>query len=122
MADFADGAWCPDIALETPRKWRLQIAKFGDGYEQRMLDGINALTRSWKVSYSLRDRATLAAMNDYLTAQQARSFPFADPGLLEEVLVFCDEWSISWSQSRPAAGQAYGTLSAEFREAFGVTA
>lgn len=125
MADFSDGSWCPDTALESPRKWRLRVAKFGDGYEQRSLAGINALGREWKVTWSIRPRGMLEDMDAYLTATGAHSFVWLEPGFGEQVTVFCDEWSINWQQSRPDAPwdkAAYGALSATFREANGVTA
>lgn len=122
MADFQDGSWCPDIAMESPRKWRLQIAKMGDGYEQRMLDGINALEREWKVSYSAKPRTQLMEMNDYLAAQKARAFMFTDPGTGESFRVFCDEWQLTWQFARPETGEHLGQFSATFRQANGVTA
>lgn len=124
MANFADGSWCPDISLQGDRKWRLDIAKFGDGYQQRTLDGINALDESFKVSWSVRPREMLLEMDGYLRAQQGRAFLFADPGTGVTYTVFCDEWSIQWQQARPEAPwemAAYGALSATFNKANGVT-
>ena len=38
--------------------------------------------------------------------------------------VFCDEWQVTWPLKRVESGvrEYYGTLSAEFRKANGVTA
>jgi phage-related protein len=124
MADFSDGAWCPDTALERTPKWRLDKTQFGDGYQQRALDGINALDLSFRVSWSIRPRWMLLEMNAYLEGRRAKSFPFLDPGFGEIVQVFCDEWAIAWQQSRPEAPYelaAYGQLSATFVKANGIT-
>lgn len=125
MADFADGSWCPDISLEAGHKWRLKKAQFGDGYQQRALDGINALDQEWKVSWSVRPREMLLAMDEYLQAQLAKAFAFLDPGTGETFMVFCDEWTLGWQVARPDAPwevAAFGQLSATFVKANGLTA
>lgn len=121
---FSDGAWCPDIALEAGRKWRLDKAQFGDGYAQRALDGINALDQQWRVSWSIRPRDLLLEMDAYLKATKAHSFLFLDPGTGQTFTVLCDEWSLLWQASRPDAPwelAAFGQLSATFIKANGVT-
>jgi phage-related protein len=121
MADFT--TWCPAIPLDEENEWRLQIAKFGDGYEQRALDGINALTRTWSVTYEYQDQATIQAMHAYLVANKANAFPFLDRGSGATVLVFADKWSITWQMvKRSDAGiSRWGSLKADFRLANGST-
>jgi phage-related protein len=116
--------WCPSIPLDDESEWRLSIAKFGDGYEQRALDGINALKRTWSVAYEYRDQPTIQAMHAYLVAQKAKSFPFLDRGSGETVNVFCDKWTVTWQLvKRDATGaRRWGSLKADFRLANGVTA
>jgi phage-related protein len=115
--DGTDSCWNPTWPIDIDREPRLQIAKFGDGYEQRMLDGINWMTSTWKLKWSMRPHDVLIAMDDYLTDVQADAFPFLDPHSQTLVMVFCDKWSISWSYRGNSAD--YGDLSAEFRNANG---
>lgn len=115
--------WEPDIPLQMDQEQRLQIASFGDGYEQRMLDGINSLMVRWQVTFENRPSDMVVEMVDYLVARQGRAFPFHDPVLDATYNVFCDEWSVTWPIKRVRSGarEYYGTLSAEFRKANGVT-
>jgi phage-related protein len=121
MSDFVDG-WCPTPPLQVQKTWRMNIAQFGDGYEQRQLDGINALQRTWSVSYAIRDQFVILAMDAYLIAHKGGGFGFRDPVTAFVHVVTCDEWSIDWNLIRwGASGDrlVYGTLSAEFRKLYG---
>lgn len=111
--------WCPDIELALDQTWRLKVAKFGDGYEQRTLDGINAMDREWTVSYSNRAKSTIAAMTAYLEAAKAAAIQFYDPGLAVHYWVFADAWSVVWS-SKPDNGDPRGSLTVTFRQANGL--
>lgn len=114
MADFSDGGFCPDIPATTESKWRLQIAVFGDGYQQRTLDGANALDRAWSLSFSNKPKYLIEQMDAYLTAAGAGPFAFRNPATGELVAVICDEWSIEWNLKRYATDELFGSLRAEF--------
>jgi phage-related protein len=124
MFDGSDPCWIPTVPIGVDREWRLRKAQFGDGYQQRTLDGINALDLKFTVAFENRESAIIVAMNDYLEAAKAHSIPFKDPVTGIVYKVFCDAWHIEWSPSRRQAGVTvyYGTLSAEFVRANGVTA
>ena len=112
--------WCPDIDLTDHPAWRQNIARFGDGYRQSQLDGINALDRTFSVNYSNRDNATINAMIVYLEGRKGAAFAFKDPGTGRTYAVFCDEWQVDWTVARPDSGDHHGTLSADFIKANGV--
>lgn len=122
MSDFVDG-WCPTPPARVENDWRQNIAKYGDGYEQRELDGLHALNRRWSVDYQTREQAEITAMEAYLVLKGGQAFPFKDPatGVVHQVV--CDGWQVDWSMVRFFSGggrQVYGTLSAVFRLAYGV--
>jgi phage-related protein len=122
--DGTDPAWCLALPLTRTSTQRLKVAQFGDGYQQRMLDGINSLTRKWSVSAEMKPASVIAAMDDYLAGQRGRAFPFRDPASGKTFQVFCDEWEIEWRKTNVVNGAVtalYGTLSAEFSKANGVT-
>ena len=119
---FADGTWCPSVPASLSSEWRMDVAQFGDGYEQRQLNGLNPLTRSYEVSYGMRHATELAAMNAYLISVGASAFLFRDPVSFVEHAVFVDSWNIEWNMVKFLEGakrDVYGTLSATFRLAYG---
>lgn len=120
MFDGSDLCWVPDIPTSRQDERRLKEAAFGDGYSQRMLDGINALMVRWSVTFENREGAIINAMVDYLVAQEGAAFDFLDKptGIMHKV--WCDSWQVSWNLKRKGP-LYYGTLSAEFRKAYGLT-
>jgi len=124
MSDFATD-WCPTPPAEMTTEWRQNVAQFGDGYEQRELDGINALNRRWRVEYATRPQDVIQAMDAYLVAIGARAFPFREPATGQIFQVFCDGWTVEWNLVRFYSGGGrlvFGSLSADFRKANGVGA
>lgn len=121
-----EGCWVPDVpGLSEKDEWRLDIAQFGDGYAQRILDGINSLMQSWDVSFSNRPADVINEMISYLKGTRGNSFQFKEPvsGVMYDV--WCDDWQVDWVMRRrgdsPATPIFYGTLSAKFNRAYGVT-
>jgi phage-related protein len=119
--DGTDNCWMPDVGASRDDEWRLRVAQFGDGYSQKTLDGINALDRKWSLTWGTREAANINAMVAFLEAEKASSFAFLEQQTGITYRVFCDSWKIDWGLRRPG-GIWYGTLSAEFTKANGVTA
>ena len=121
MADFT--TWCPTPALDQQYTWRMNVAQYGDGYQQRVLDGINALDLTYSVSFDTRAEDEIVAMNTYLATQKTKAFPFRHPVTGAIISVFCNEWEVTWDlvkwDSR-GIRTVYGTLSADFIKANGV--
>lgn len=123
--DGNDPAWCLALPLGESPSWRLRKAQFGDGYQQRILDGINALDRSFDVRAEMKPASVLMAMDAYLTAEKASAIPFRNPATGVLYSVFCDQWQIDWTVTKVVNGvrkNLYGTLSATFEKANGITA
>lgn len=121
MADFT--TWCPTPPLDQKRTWRMQVAQYGDGYQQRVLDGINALDTTYSLSYETREQSVIVSMEAYLTAQKSKAFPFKHPATGAIISVFCNEWEVNWELVKwDAQGKrsVYGTLTADFIKANGV--
>ena len=124
--DGSISCWIPDIPYPRDDEWRLKIAQFGDGYQQRILDGINALNQKWSLTWVNRERSILNAMVNYLVAQKANAFQFWDreTGLTHQV--FCDSWHVDLTfrgaaKSNGTPARYFGTLTAEFVKANGIT-
>lgn len=121
--DGTDPCWVPTLPVSEKADWRLRVAQFGDGYSQRTLDGINALGRTWSVTFENRPDDVIQAMEAFLLAQQAKAFLYLDQPTGVTYRVFCDSWQVDWSLKRKVRGGTpihYGTLSADFVKANGI--
>lgn len=120
--DGSSSCWWPTLPVTVKRTQRLDIAKFGDGYEQRKLNGINTSLAEWDLNFETRPQDVLLEMDAYLDFRKGAAFPFKDPVTNKLFQVFCDEWQIVWAFRRYPTGSpriSYGTLSTTFRLAFG---
>lgn len=97
-------------ATETTRA-RVLKAQFGDGYAQRVADGINTQPRTWALSFS----KTQTDIEDILTFLQTEggvtSFTWQPPRGLSGQWI-CEEWSNS-------VNDGYDSLTVQFMEVFG---
>jgi phage-related protein len=115
--DFTKDGWCPDIPASREEKWRLRTAKFGDGYEERVLDGINALDEKWSVKFSNRPKDTILAMDRFLKAVGANSFQFYERDTQGTIEVYCDGWLVEWA-NKSAGESLLGTLTVDLRRVY----
>jgi phage-related protein len=122
--DGSTTCWAPTLPISYKAKQRLDVSQFGDGYEQRTLQGINTMILSWDLKFLMKPDWVLVEMDLYLQALYGAAFPFLDPIMGSTVMVFCDEWQIDWEHRRftdQAPVENFGTLSATFRRAYGVS-
>jgi len=92
--------WIPDRGFKTTTKPRVLSAKFGDGYEQRLADGINHLVNSWNLTFKSRSVTDAEDIDTFLTARGGvESFDFTPPGASTSVKVTCSQWDISYPAS-----------------------
>jgi len=109
MATFA---WSPQTAQKSAEP-RVLSAAFGDGYQQRVGDGINALAASWELTFS-RTAADIDAIEDFLIARAGvESFDWTDPDG-NAIRAICPSWA-----RQPNTGLGSGSLTATFRQVFG---
>jgi phage-related protein len=121
--------WIPDIpTIGRQQDVRLRVASFGDGYAQRTLDGINAVDMKWTLTWENRPKDVVEAMVAYLIARKGSSFLFKEQPTGNLHQVWCDKWKVDWTYKRNKrvgwvkVPEFWGTLSAEFVKAYGVTA
>lgn len=116
--DQEGGCWRPTFPYGIKTEPRLQVSQFGDGYQQRIIDGLNAEKRTWSLQFNGRHSEIITAMDAYLTALRGSQFPFFDPVTKTIVQVFCDNWNVNWAMRKPD-GDVIGNLSADFYTAYG---
>ena len=101
--------WRPQNSSTASVSPKVRVIKFGDGYEQRIQDGINNNLRSYNVTFiGLFEDMTL--IDEFLNRQGGiHSFLWREPNTNKTITVVCRSWS-----STPNG--AVKTISATFEE------
>ena len=108
----------PDKQMTRANTPRVHFAQFGDGYEQRLQDGINSLAQEIAVTFQTRPKAEiddLVAFFESLAGVTKFRFDLADSNAgssTETIKVVCSEWEQSWEYDD------YYTLDATFRRVY----
>lgn len=91
MATFT---WKPSRHPSRVSAPRVRSTRFGDGYEQRYRDGLNANLPSWDVSFNGMARLEADAIDAFLGAHGgADAFDWTDPRGVTGKFV-CREWRL----------------------------
>lgn len=87
----------PSVATQGRQKPRVLVATFGDGYEQRSQDGINAGLKEWSVQWNVITKTQLGTLATFFETQGAwKKFTWTQPAPFDTAgaLAFiCEEWS-----------------------------
>ena len=93
----------PDKTLTRNNKPRVIKIQFGDGYEQRVQEGINNITQSFSVSFNNRPKAEIddiMAFLDNKAGTTAFDFTYPDTnasGNERTVKVVCEDYTQTYS-------------------------
>ena len=72
--------YVPDFGAELKEVPRVRAVKFGEGYEQRSAEGINAITEIWSVSFNTRTNTERDDIRTFLRARAAvEAFDWTSP-------------------------------------------
>ena len=108
----------PDKQLSRTNTPRTFTISFGDGYEQRIQNGINNLNQEISVSFKTRPKAEiddLVAFFESLAGVTKFRFDLADSNAgssTETIKVVCQDWTQKWEYDD------YYTLDASFRRVY----
>lgn len=111
MAEFT---WAPSRGFTGDSSPRVSVARFGDGYVQRAVTGINNIDKSWNLQFqqnSITDSNDIEAF--FKVRKGVTSFSWLPPGESTEVRVVCTKWSRTYESSISA------TVSATFELVYG---
>lgn len=94
MTTFSIAA--PDQGVSKSSKTRTRVSKFGDGYEQRVGDGINAVVETWDLTFSGRTQEVIESIDVFLETQAGiYAFYWTTPrGITKKFK--CTEWKPSY--------------------------
>jgi phage-related protein len=90
---------------------RVKRATFGDGYEQRLADGINSLNRTVTLTFSPRDNTEIddiITYFDYLNAVDPITITYNNCNGNETMKVIIDNWTKTFINSTASGAQASG--------------
>lgn len=91
-------------------KHRLLVAKFGDGYEQRVRDGINTQEATFNFAFKNRPWEEIEVLSAFLDVKAGLSF---DAVISEEIVrVVCENYDINYGQND------IHTLTGNFRKVY----
>lgn len=95
-----------DRGLSRKSKHNVLTAKFGDGYEQRVLDGINTKQDMFNISFKNRDAEDINLIAEFLDNKAGTNFDFvitdtfSSGSLTTSTLkVVCDGYDINYGQA-----------------------
>lgn len=120
MATFNDatvgtstGGTTPDFGLSKKSQPVVRTARFGDGYEQRVVFGLNQSPKEWTLEWSNRTNADIALIEAFFESLDgAGSFTWTPPDDASSYKFVVSSWNTQFNY----AGIA--TLSATFRQVF----
>lgn len=85
--------WTPDTGgLEIDESDRVRSMKFGDGYEQRVGDGINTLESTFSLTFSRPDDEIDAIVTFLRSQSGGKAFDFTPNPLYGTIKVWCQKW------------------------------
>ena len=98
ITGFSDAVQ-PDKGFGRQTTMRVHVAQFGDGYEQRLTDGINTKQQTLSVSFSTRPKAEiddLVAFFESLGGVSKFQMTIDDSNGNETIKVVCKQWNQIW--------------------------
>ena len=104
-----------DKGLQRASTPKVHALNFGDGYEQRIADGINNLTQNMSVSFTTRPKAEiddLVAFFESLGGVTKFRMTLDDTNGAETIKVVCKSWNQTWVYDN------FYSLSAQFERVY----
>ena len=92
----------PDKSMTRSTKPKVLFAQFGDGYEQRLADGINTLEETFQVSFNTRTKEEIddiVAFFENKAGVTAFTYTIPDSNNSGEtaIKVVCSTWNKTWT-------------------------
>lgn len=103
----------PDFSAQVTYKPRVRATRFGDGYEQRLADGVNTQPATWNLTFANRSDADTTTIHTFLAARAGvETFDWTPPDAGSSIKVICREWQKTMNRNN------LNTVSATFEQVF----
>jgi phage-related protein len=89
---LSDFDYQPLNGAQVANKPKVLSSRFGDGYEQRVTDGINANLQSWNLNF-VDFKTTIDTIEAFIASKGAVNAFTWTPSGFAEVKVICREWA-----------------------------
>ena len=103
-----------DRGMTRAVEHRILTAKFGDGYEQRVVDGINSKMSQFDVTFNNRTASSINLLAKFLDNKAGKNFNFTvtdyDGDTVHKVV--CEAYNISYTR------ESIHSLDATFRKVY----
>lgn len=110
MATFT---YTPDFGAAVTTRPVVRSVRFSDGYEQRLIYGINTKPQKWDLKFSARDDTEANGIETFLNAQNGQAWFYWTPPNGSTALKFvCREWQRSLDRAN------LNTVSCTFEQVF----
>lgn len=96
MSDFT---YIPSYGAEAQYAPLVKVSRFGEGYEQRVGEGINLVPQKWKLVFANRTTADGDAIVAFLAAKAGFTAFTWTPKTGTEIKVVCRSWSRAYVDS-----------------------
>ena len=93
----------PDKSMTRTSKPKIHLAKFGDGYEQRLADGINNLVESYVIAFNNRTKEEIDDIIAFFENKGGvTAFTYTVPDTNESgnevaIKVVCSDWKKTYT-------------------------
>lgn len=92
--------WTPDFGLAANYKPRVRTAQFGDGYQQRVADGINTAQDKYDLTFTARTDTEASAILAFLKARAGvEAFDWTPAGEVTAIRAVCREWNRTFDKN-----------------------
>jgi len=97
------GVVAPDKGFTRKTTPKVHLAQFGDGYEQRIVNGINSLAEDFSISIANRPKDEVDDIVDFFESKAgATAFDYTfsnsnEAGSEQTVKVVCSDWTMTWA-------------------------
>lgn len=89
--------WHPEFESSLDQEPKVNVTKFGDGYEQRSAQGINNNPQKWSLQFTASNQAAQDALNFVQARNAVESFTWTNP--MEQTGVYvCRSWKMQRKQ------------------------
>lgn len=101
--------FCPQPGYSVESEPRRKVNQFGDGYQQRMIDGLNPLLRKYSVAFNLKHQQAVILDRFFIEHSGVKAFYFNEKVTGHLVKVICVKWS-------KTIGKTHTQFSCDFQE------